>query len=263
MGAATKWDVTPRYNVTFNKIEQVGDKVNVSFTDGTNDCYDMVVGADGLYSKTRTTVFDAALLPQYTGQAVWRYNLPRPADVIRTALFQGASGGKAGYCPLNDDTMYLLLVMREPGNPWIPRNQLAAAFKDRLKQFGGRIAHIRDTVEFDPDKIVYRPLEAILVPAPWYRGGVLLIGDAAHGTTPHLGQGAAQAVEDAVVLGAIAAGDLPVADIVRQFMERRYARCKLIWESSLQIGRWEIDDDPEADVPAISRAVLQSLSQDI
>jgi len=252
--------VMPRYGVTFDNIHQDAEGVDVSFTDGTAGRYDMVIGADGLFSKVRTSLFGADLKPQFTGQAVWRYNLPRPKDVTRTALYQGASGGKAGYCPLTEDTMYLLLVMREPGNPWIKKEHLASAFKDRLRPFGGRVGEIRDTVDFDPDLIVYRPLEAHFVQAPWHRGRVMLIGDAAHATTPHLGQGAAQAVEDAVTLGDVARQAKDPEEIARLFMARRYERCRFIWESSIQVGKWEMADDLDADVAALSHRVLETVS---
>ena len=255
-----RWGVVPRYGVTFERINQDAEGVEVSFTDGTSGRYDLVIGADGLFSKVRETVFGPNLKPQFTGQAVWRYNLPRPPDVVRTALYQGASGGKAGYCPLTNDTMYLLLVMREPGNPWIPKEQLASAFKERLRPFGGKIGEIRDSVDFDPNKIVYRPLEAQFVQAPWHRGRVLLIGDAAHATTPHLGQGAAQAVEDAVTLGDLLKKFDAPEDVITHFMERRYQRCKFIWDSSIQIGKWEMADDLCADVAELSHRVLETVS---
>lgn len=252
--------VQPRYGVTFESITQDAEGVDVRFTDGSVGRYDMVIGADGLFSKVRTTLFGEALKPKFTGQAVWRYNLPRPPEVTRTALYQGALGGKAGYCPLTNDTMYLLLVMREPGNPWIPKDQLASAFKERLRPFGGRVGLIRDTVDFDPDLIVYRPLEAQFVQAPWHRGRVMLLGDAAHATTPHLGQGAAQAVEDAVTLGDLARQVDEPEEIARRFMARRYERCKFIWESSIQVGQWEQADDLDADVAALSHRVLETVS---
>jgi 2-polyprenyl-6-methoxyphenol hydroxylase-like FAD-dependent oxidoreductase len=83
-----------------------------------------------------------------------------------------------------------------------------------------------------------RPVETVLVPPPWYRGRVLLIGDAAHATSPHVGQGAAQAIEDGVVLAEeLAAKDLDAA--LEGFMERRFARCKIVIDGSKQIGDWE------------------------
>ena len=69
----------------------------------------------------------------------------------------------------------------------------------RLHGHGGLAGEIRDRIR-NPERVVYKPMETILVPPPWHRGRVLLIGDAAHTTTPHHAQGAAMAVEDAVVL---------------------------------------------------------------
>ena len=164
------------------------------------------------------------------------------------------------HCPLNNETMYLLLVMQEPGKPRLAQEDLPRLLKERLAPFGGRIGEIRETVDFDAAQIVYRPLEVVFVSEPWYRGRILLIGDAAHGTTPHLGQGAAQAVEDAATLGALAAQHLPVSELFARFMAKRYDRCKFIWESSIQIGKWEMANDPEADVAALSHKVLQTVS---
>jgi len=89
---------------------------------------------------------------------------------------------------------------------------------------------------------------------------VLLIGDAAHATTPHLGQGAAQAVEDAVTLGELVKAHQEPEEVFARFMARRYERCKFIWESSIQIGKWELADDKEADVADLSRRVLETVS---
>src|SRR5262249_53500126 len=85
--------------------------------------------------------------------------------------------------------------------------------------------------------IVYRPIEVLFVPDAWYRGRVLLIGDASHAMTAHLAQGAAQAAEDGVVLGELFAQNLSLPDLLRAFMLRRYDRCKLIAETTLLTER--------------------------
>jgi 2-polyprenyl-6-methoxyphenol hydroxylase-like FAD-dependent oxidoreductase len=109
--------------------------------------------------------------------------------------------------------------------------------------------------------VVYRPLESVLVPSPWYRGRVALIGDAAHSITPHLGQGAAQAVEDAVVLAEELQKNGPLQDSLQSFMRRRFERCKFILEASLQIGEWEMHPDPKADVGSLMGRVAQTVVQ--
>jgi FAD binding domain len=93
-------------------------------------------------------------------------------------------------------------------------------------QFGGEVmAYVRDHVT-DPRRIDYRPMNAFLLPAPWYRGRVLVIGEAAHTTTPHLATGGGIAIEDAVVLAELLATGLTVPELLGQFMTRRFARCR-------------------------------------
>ena len=133
---------------------------------------------------------------------IWRCNVPRPPEVKNFQMFQGKSGNKAGFVPLAPDLMYIFLTEKpKPGaDTRIPDERLADAFRDRLQEFGGPVAEIRDRYLTDPSKIVYRPFEEILLPPPWYRGRVVLIGDAAHTMSAHVAQGAAMAIEDAVVL---------------------------------------------------------------
>jgi 2-polyprenyl-6-methoxyphenol hydroxylase-like FAD-dependent oxidoreductase len=127
--------------------------------------------------------------------------------------------------------------------------------RERLAPFGGIIAEQRALIT-DADKVVYRSVEVVLVPAPWYRGRVVLIGDAAHATSPHVGQGA-MAMEDAIVLAEeITANDL-LGPALARFMERRFERVKTIVDISLQIGRWEMDRQDDADFVGLT---LQSVT---
>jgi 2-polyprenyl-6-methoxyphenol hydroxylase-like FAD-dependent oxidoreductase len=238
--------VRVRLGVTFSEIVPAEATVRVALTDGTSDEYDLVVGADGVYSRTRATLFGAPPAPRFTGQGVWRYNVPRPRDLERPFLVKGLPGGTAGFIPLSQDTGYVLLVRSEPGNPQLPADRLADLFRARLAQCTGVLAQLRDQIT-DSQRVVYRPLHSMFMPAPWYRGRVLLVGDAAHAMTPHLGQGAAQAMEDGVVLGELLAGAGSVPDLLEQFMARRYERCKLIYEASIQVGEWEQHPTPDAD----------------
>ena len=93
----------------------------------------------------------------------------------------------------------------------------------------------------DPRKVDYRPMNAFLLPPPWHRGRVLLIGDAAHTTTPHLATGAGIAIEDAVVLAELMAGDLPAPELLDRFMTRRFERCRLVVETAVKLGEMEKD----------------------
>jgi 2-polyprenyl-6-methoxyphenol hydroxylase-like FAD-dependent oxidoreductase len=228
--------------------DAVGEDGRVAFSDGTSGEYDLVVGADGIHSRIRELVFPGAPEPEYTGQIVWRYNVPRPEELETLDMFVG-SNGKAGFVPLAPDLMYILYIEAVPAEQVkMPEERLAEIFRERLAEFGGPVAEVRDRHITDPAKVVVRPVESLLVPKPWHRGRVVLVGDAAHATSPHVGQGGAMAIEDAIVLAEeVTQGDLETA--LEQFAERRYPRCREIWEISRKIGTWEIEHTPppEAD----------------
>jgi len=252
-----------RLGVTVAQIAQSDTSVAVQFSNGSAGDYDLMVGADGVHSKIRSLVFGEHLAPKFTGEGVWRYNVSRPPEVNYGSIYATQEGPKAGLIPLTQDTAYIFRIGPEPGNPRFPQDQLAVLMRDRLKAFGGAIGRIAEREILDPSLVVYRPLETVMVPSPWYRGRVVLIGDAAHTITPHLGQGAAQAVEDAVVLAEVIGREEALGKSLDAFMHRRFERCRVILEASLQIGEWEMHPDPKADVPGLNAKVGEMVAQPI
>ncbi|WP_449472672.1 FAD-dependent oxidoreductase [Sphingobium chungangianum] len=238
--AATAHGARIRLGTTAETLDDQGERVEVAFSDGERAHYDFVIGCDGLYSDIRNRLFGDALRPQFTGQGVWRYNLPRPADAEWGALFFGPDS-KAGIVPMSADAMYLLLVTHEPGNPMMAQDGLAEAMRTRMQGYSGIVADYRDQI-VDDAGVVYRPMENLMLPAPWHRGRTVVIGDAAHATTPHLAQGAAMAIEDAVLLGELLGQDRALDDLLGEFMERRFARAKYVVDASSQIAAWELEE---------------------
>ena len=247
---------------TISSLLQASDHVDVEFSDGTGGTYNIVIGADGINSLVRSMVFGPELRAEYIGQVCWRYNVPRPPEVDRLHMYVG-SRGKAGFCPLADDLMYVLAIEKPPeGAPVrLPQEGLAEVFRERLAEFGGLMGEMRDRYITDDDAVVYRPVEALIVPAPWHRGRVLLVGDAAHATSPHVGQGAAQAIEDAVVLGEEVERGGAVHEVFERFMARRYERCELVVEGCRQISEWEQAGAVDADFNSVIRRVGMAVAQ--
>jgi 2-polyprenyl-6-methoxyphenol hydroxylase-like FAD-dependent oxidoreductase len=260
--ASNKAGATVRLGVTVAELSQSDTKAAVKFTDGSSGEYDLVVGADGVHSQLRTMVFGERLKPRFTGEGVWRYNVSRPPEVDYGSIYDSPQGPKAGLIPLTHDTAYIFRIGPEPGNPRFPKGELAKIMRDRLKPFGGAIGQLAHEIT-DPDLVVYRPLESVFVPSPWHRGRVVLIGDAAHAITPHLGQGAAQAVEDAVVLADELQKKAPLKESLDSFERRRYERCKLILEASLEIGEQEMHPDPKRDLGPLMGRVGETVVQPI
>ena len=186
--------VEVRFGRTVNGLKEEGGRVEVEFSDGAQGSYDLVVGADGAGSKLRELLFGAAHRPQYTGQAVWRAMVPKPPEVTARHAYYGPRH-KAGFNPVSREEMYIYLVQNVQGNPRLEPERWPAVMRELLADFGGTIAAVRECIT-DPARIVYRPIGALILPSPWYRGRVLLIGDAAHTAPPHLASGATIAIED-------------------------------------------------------------------
>ena len=253
-----------KLGVTFASFTDTGSGVDVTFTDGSSGSYDLLIGCDGNYSAVRKVLWPEAT-PKFTGQGVWRYNVPRPKDLEWSDLYIGDAGngfrGKAGYCPLTEDEMYIFSVVEEVGNPRFAPETLAEELQKRLRGYGGILGEAAKAVT-DPALVVYRPLEACIMPDPWYKGRVVLIGDAAHSATPHLGQGAAMAVEDAVVLAEeLAAKDVDAA--LRAFMDRRFERAKLVGTSSIQLGEWEMKPETAGDPVELTDRIRKKLAEPV
>ncbi len=100
---------------------------------------------------------------------------------------------------------------------------------------------VADVVEqiTDPKGVIYRPLETLIIPLPWHKNRVVLLGDAVHATIPQLGSGAALAIEDAVVLGELLQTDNDLETILENYIKRRYDRCKMVVDASETLGKWE------------------------
>jgi 2-polyprenyl-6-methoxyphenol hydroxylase-like FAD-dependent oxidoreductase len=247
--------------VTVDRLEQDTASVAVTCSDGTRDVYDLVIAADGLHSRVRALAFPDAPKPRYTGQVVWRHDFPRAPEVDCLFMYIGADGN-AGICPLSDSAMYLYVSSNEPEGFAPKKAEVPALMRARLESYGGAIAPLREKIS-DPAGVYYKAIETILVPAPWYRGRVLLLGDAAHTTSPHLGQGAGIAVEDAVVLAELLEQSESLSTALARFMERRWERCRFIVETSLQMGEWEREGRKDADRVALLRRMYEITSRPI
>lgn len=228
-----------RLGVTVSSFEQDPDGVDVVFNDGSQGRYDLVVGADGVFSNMRTMLFPDAPRPTFTGQGCWRVLADRPSWLEGGQMYY-APDRKAGVTPCAVDKMYMFVNSPMPGNPRVDPDEGIGMLRDLIADFGGIIATVRESLGPD-SSFNYRPLEAMLLPRPWAIGRVGLIGDAAHATTPHLASGAGLAVEDGLVLAEEMLAADSVADGWQRFEDRRWERSRLVVETSVRLGQMEIN----------------------
>jgi len=246
-----------RCGTTFRSITQSALGVEVATTDERTQTYDLVIGADGLFSSVRKTLFPNAPQPAYTGQASWRALAPRPPARASAAMVMGERV-KVGVNPISSDQMYVFLTAPSDTPALLDERASLDTMRDQMREFGGFIGEIRDRLS-EESRVLYRPFYKLLVPSPWYVGRVLLIGDAVHATTPHLASGAGIGVEDAVVLAEELVTAPTVEAALAAFMARRFERCRMVVENSERLGELEAQGGAAAAHQALMRESMTAL----
>lgn len=251
-----------RLGCSFESLQPDADGVDVTFTNGDRQRYDLVIGADGLYSKVRDAVFPDAPKPRYSGQGVWRAVVPRPPEIKSAVMWIGPKI-KPGVNPVSKKEMYLFITEPRPTNDHIDPATFVDHVRSLLADFPApELQTIR--AELGPQsRLVYRPLEGLLLPRPWSRGRVVLIGDAVHATTPHLASGACIGIEDALVLADEMGRHADLLAALSAFEERRWERCRMVVENSGRLGEIEITGGDKEEHARIMRESMAALAKPI
>jgi 2-polyprenyl-6-methoxyphenol hydroxylase-like FAD-dependent oxidoreductase len=248
-----------RFGRAVTALDQDAGGVDVTFSDGGTGRYDLVVGADGIRSSVRGLLGVEAAI-RATGMGIWRAFGPRPASVTRTDLFYGGPSYIAGYCPTGEDSLYAYVVEDAQDRSGLSREERLATLRELASAYHGPWDDIRATLT-DPSRVNYTWFETHLLPAPWHRGRVVLIGDAAHSCPPTLAQGGAQALEDAAVLTELLlAADALDDSVWTAFTDRRCARAAAVVEASVQLGQWLLDH-VQGDVPGLMGRIAALVAQ--
>ena len=229
-------------------IQQDDSGVTVELSDGSSRRYDLVLGFDGINSQIREYLFGQKYVPVRSGGVAWRAAVRAP-ETLQGALFCHGFGGKVGFVPLVGGMMYVIVTHFEPDRPRHDPNAFPAIMHERASEMMGDSDFMAEAIDSlrTATNVAYTPLDTVMVPYPWYRGRVMIMGDAAHATTPYLGSGAAMAIEDGVVFAKLLRTDDSLYDVQTKFMARRYPRVKTIWDWSLKMMHEEFDSaTPEA-----------------
>ena len=224
-------------NATCTGFEQDASGVTARFSDGREERADLLIGADGIRSAVRGQLLGPHD-PHYAGYTAWRGIIPfshplAPEDTLSETWGRGA---RFIHYPVGQGRHYLSGFLAVPADFAEP---LAGRRGMLLERFRGWPEPISALIEAARDEDLHRT--AIVTHRPfrrWGKGRVTLLGDAAHPMTPNLGQGACQAIEDAVVLASCLAdarvgGD--VAAALRTYEARRRGRT-----ASLMMRAWGI-----------------------
>lgn len=236
------------------------DAVEVVVNQESAGVYDLLIGADGLNSAVRELI-GIQTKPEPNGMGIWRTFVSRPAEVERTELYYGGPVYIAGYTPTGEDSMYAFLVEKAQNRFGVSDEEATRIMLEESRAYGGPWNSIRADLEKGAHAN-YTWFTRHLVEEPWNRGRVVIIGDAAHSCPPTIAQGAAQGLEDAVVLTELLTGrDSLDQSLWDEFHARRLPRAKTVVEASSQLAQWQIDGDRDADAGGLIFGVAQQMAQ--
>lgn len=217
------------------EISIVGDKYEVTFENGRSITCEYLISAEGIHSVVRDWAFPGAQL-RYSGYTCWR----GISDIVKGVPFDKATetwgpSGRFGIVPVGDGKVYWFAVKNGPENSEKLRSYNKA---DLIKAFTDYHAPVSQLIHHThPETIIFNDI-IDLKPIPRYaKGNMVLIGDAAHATTPNMGQGACQAIEDAVILAECIKSQLTVAKAFETFERKRLRRTHQIVNRSWTLGK--------------------------
>lgn len=241
-------------------LDTRADVVEVFVDDSSAGVYDLVIGADGLHSTVRELI-GIESKPEPTGMGIWRTFVSRPAEVERSELYYGGPVYIAGYTPTGEDSMYAFLVEKAEDRFGTPDEEATRIMLDASRAYGGPWESIRADLEAGAHAN-YTWFTKHIVDAPWNRGRVVIIGDAAHSCPPTIAQGAAQGLEDAFVLTELLVRRGAVDDeLWSEFHARRLPRATAVVEASVQLGQWQIDGDRDADAGGLIFGIAKKMAE--
>ena len=221
-----------RAGVAVEGVEDRGATVAITHSLGASSA-GLLLGADGIGSAVRRAVWPDAPLPHYAGYTAWRL-LATPDTPVATAGESWGRGERFGIAPLPGGRVYAFATADLPAGGRGESGELA----ELRRRFGAWHEPIDAILAAATEDAVLRNDILTLPPlASFAAGRVALLGDAAHAMTPDMGQGACQALEDAVVLAARLDSDPDVPAALAAYDAERRPRTQKIAARSRRIGR--------------------------
>ncbi|WP_152393869.1 FAD-dependent oxidoreductase [Paenibacillus guangzhouensis] len=214
-------------------VEQNENKAILRFQDGSVAEADAVISADGIHSRIRRQLFKTARI-RPAGYSCWTGVAPRVPDGFDGTFATETWGpaGRVGIVPLSDRRAYWFICINDHMN-----KRTIESLDGLIDHFKGYHTAILDILRAsDPDQISYQPIMDLQPMPRFTKGRVALIGDAAHAATPNLGQGACQAIEDAVILAKELGRQATVEGALRRYEQLRLKRVNKITRISRMLG---------------------------
>lgn len=218
-----------------SSLAQDRDGVTVQFTDGTEARGEIVIGADGIRSRIREHLWPGVKL-RYRGQTCYRgvADWELPAKLDRTCWEVWGGKLRIGFSAIGPRQIYWFAPITAPADSPAPPEPLSEWL---ARQYGSFSSPVPEMLRHTPAREIIRTDLYDLTPLRhWTQGRVALLGDAAHAMTPNLGQGGAQAIEDAYVLAEELARSRDPAEAFRAYERVRLPKVRWIVKTAARLG---------------------------
>ncbi len=226
----------PKENIHLGKkvelLQKKGNEIEIQFSDQDRVKADIVLGADGIHSKVRSFVTNN-ITKRDAGQICWRgisnYDLPENLSTELNEMW--GRGKRFGFVKIQPNKVYWYALLNESSEIPLNNNSLLEYFRD-FHPIAIELIDSTQLKEILENKIIdLKPF------THWSKGNVCLMGDAAHATTPNLGQGACQAVEDAFVLAQSLSTKKNHQDAFKLFQSYRMKVAHQVVQMSWRMGK--------------------------
>lgn len=215
------------------RFVQADDAVSLHFADGTTYRCRYLIVADGVKSIARRQLVPKSV-PRYAGYTCWRATIANGTIGLQKGSETWGPKGRFGMTPLVQNRIYWYACINSRPNNKRYRHY---SIRDLLSNFGGYHDPITEIIAHTQNEdLIWNDIVDIKPLSRFAYGNVVLIGDAAHATTPNMGQGACQALEDVAVLCDELDGSHAIDQAFKNFERRRLARTKYITDTSRRIG---------------------------
>ena len=233
------FEAIPKENINlgyeFKSLEQKEHQVNLSF--GEREVLsDLVIGADGINSKVRESIFSNTS-KRFSGQTCWRgiSDIRLPYEFQNAGIESWGKKVRFGFSQVTENQVYWFAVSNASQNGTDNINTLKTELKNRFSDFNPLVLNIIENTK--AEKIIRSDISDLKRLDKWHKDNVVLVGDAAHATTPNMGQGAGQGMEDAYYLANILAKHNQLEQALNLFESNRREKVDYVVNNSWRFGQ--------------------------
>lgn len=219
----------------FNSLAQIDNQVKLTVGD-KEIMTDLLIGADGINSKVRNNIFSNTS-KRFSGQTCWRgiSDIRLPNEFQNAGIESWGKKVRFGFSQITENQVYWFAVMNASQNATDNTHTIKAELQNYFSSFNPIVLNI--IAQTQVEKIIRNDISDLKRLDKWHKGKVVLVGDAAHATTPNMGQGAGQGMEDAYYLANILAKQNQIEQAVSLFESARREKVDYVVNNSWRFGQ--------------------------